>query len=91
MKEAEKQLKREFEGQLKKLTVRQGRILIKLIDRETGKTSFELVKQLRGNFSAWVWQNLALLFDSDLKSEYDPNGSDKLIELAIAQIESGAY
>jgi Domain of unknown function (DUF4294) len=91
MKEAEKQLKHEFEGQLKKLTVKQGRILIKLIDRETGKTSYDLVRQLRGNFSAWMWQNLALLFDSDLKSEYDATGSDRLIELAIAQIESGAY
>ena len=91
LKEAEKQLKKEFEGQLKKLTVKQGKILIKLIDRETGRTSYDLIRQLRGNFSAWMWENLALLFDSDLKAEYDPEGADRMVELAISQIESGAY
>ena len=91
MKIAEDKLKKEFEAQLKQLTIKQGRILIKLIDRETGRTSYDLVKQLRGSFSAWMWQGLAKLFGSDLKSEYDGDGDDKLIELAIAQIESGAF
>jgi len=84
-------LKKEFEGQLKQLTVKQGRILIKLIDRETGKTSYDLVKQLRGSFSAWMWQGLAKLFGSDLKSEYDAKGEDRMIEVAIAQIENGSF
>lgn len=88
---AEKQLKKEFEGQLKQLTVKQGRILIKLIDRETGRTSYELVKQLRGNFNAWMWQSFASLFGSSLKSEYDPKGEDRLIELAIQKIEAGEF
>lgn len=89
MKVVEKNLKKEFEKDLKKLTMSQGKILIKLIDRETGRTSYDLVKQLRGNFSAWMWQGLAKLFGSDLKSEYDEKGEDKLIEIAIIQIESG--
>jgi hypothetical protein len=89
MKVAEAQLKKEFEAQLKQLTVKQGKILIKLIDRETGRTSYELVKQLRGNFSAWMWQSLASLFGSSLKSEYDAKGEDRLIEVAIKQIEAG--
>lgn len=88
---AEKQLQKEFGEELKKLTVNQGRILIKLIDRETGKTSYTLVKQLRGSFSAFMWQSLASLFGSSLKTEYDPEGEDRLIEVAIKQIESGQF
>lgn len=88
---AEKQLQKEFGEELKKLTVSQGRILIKLIDRETGNTSYTLVKQLRGSFSAFMWQSLASLFGSSLKTEYDPEGEDRLIELAIKQIEAGQF
>lgn len=88
---AEKQLQKEFGEELKKLTISQGRILIKLIDRETGNTSYTLVKQLRGSFSAFMWQSLASLFGSSLKTEYDPEGEDRLIEVAIKQIESGQF
>ncbi len=88
---AEKQLQKEFGDELKKLSVSQGRILIKLIDRETGNTSYALVKQLRGSFSAFMWQSLASLFGSSLKTEYDPEGEDRLIEVAIKQIESGQF
>lgn len=88
---AEKQLQKEFGEELKNLTLSQGRILIKLIDRETGNTSYQLVKQLRGSFSAFMWQSLASLFGSSLKEEYDPKGEDKMIELAIKQIEAGQF
>ncbi|HEY1038613.1 MAG TPA: DUF4294 domain-containing protein [Bacteroidia bacterium] len=91
MKVAEKKLQKEFGPELKNLTINQGRILIKLIDRETGNTSYDLVKQLRGDFSAFMWQGLATLFGSSLKTEYDPEGEDKLIELAIKQIEAGEF
>ena len=91
MKVAEKKLQKEFGPELKNLSINQGRILIKLIDRETGNTSYDLVKQLRGNFSAFMWQGLASLFGSSLKTEYDPEGEDKLIEIAIKQIESGEF
>jgi len=89
MKYAEDQLQKQFGEELKKLSMKQGKILIKLIDRQTGNTSYELVKKLRGRFSAFMWQGVARLFGSNLKSEYDANGDDKLIELAIRQIESG--
>jgi hypothetical protein len=89
MKKAEEQLKNEFEGELKKLTMNQGRILIKLIDRETGSTSYDLVKDLRGSFQAFMWQSLARLFGSNLKSEYDPKGDDKMIEDIIRLVEAG--
>lgn len=91
MKVAEDELQKQFGPELKKLSFNQGKILIKLIDRETGSTSYDLVKQLRGSFSAFMWQSLARIFGSNLKSEYNPTGEDRLIEMAISQIESGQY
>jgi len=85
----EKELMGEFGSELKKLTITQGRILLKLIDRETGDTSYELLKELRGGVSAVFWQAIARLFGSDLKSQYDPTGDDFLIERVVRLIESG--
>lgn len=87
----EDQLKNEFSDELKKLTVNQGKILIKLIDRETGKTTYSVVKELRGSFSAFMYQGVALMFSSNLKAEYDPLGDDKMIEDAIKLVESGEF
>lgn len=89
IKTVEKQLTEEFGNELKKLTITQGRILLKLIDRETGNTSYELVKELRGSVSAFFWQTIARLFGSDLKSQYDPHGDDLLIERVARLIETG--
>lgn len=88
-KRIEAELREEYEGELKKLTISEGRILIKLIDRETGDSSYELVKDLRGKFSAFVWQSLARIFGHNLKAEYDPQGEDKEIEYIVQQIEMG--
>ena len=82
-------MKAQFEEELKNLTVTQGQILIKLIDRQTDYTTYDVVKEMRGTFSAFMWQTMARLFGSTLKSEYDKAGEDKLIEDIIAQIESG--
>jgi hypothetical protein len=90
IKKVEAEIKEQYEGELKKLTVTQGRILIKLIDRETGHTSYELVKELRGSFQAFLWQSLARLFGSNLKSEFDPKGEDKLMNEIVVMIERGA-
>lgn len=90
-KMAEKQLKDEFSDELKKLSVTQGKILIKLIDRETGKTTYNVVKEMRGSFSAFMYQGVALMFNSSLKSEYDPAGDDKAIEEAIRLVENGDF
>lgn len=89
IKETEKELKEQFEKDLKNLTITQGKILIKLIDRETGNTSYSLVKELRGGFQAFLWQGVARLFSSNLKSEYDPLGQDQLIEGIVKGIENG--
>ena len=62
---------------------------MKLIDRETGDTSYELVKQLKGGFTAFMYQSIARLFGSNMKSEYDAAGDDVLIEEIVLQIERG--
>lgn len=90
-KALEKQLKDEFSDELKKLSVSQGRLLIKLIDRETGKTTYDVVKDMRGSFSAFMWQSVAVMFNSSLKAEYDADGNDKAVEAAIRLVESGEF
>ena len=89
VKLAEAELRAEFEAEVKELTTSQGRVLIKLIDRETGSTSYALVKQLKGGFQAWVWQGVAQLFGNDLKDEYDAQGEDRMIEVIVQRIERG--
>ncbi len=82
-----KWVKEEYSGQLKNLTISEGRILVKLVYRETKKSSYELVKSYRGKFNAFFWQTVAKLYDNDLKSEYDPVNirEDMLIEHIIIQ------
>jgi hypothetical protein len=89
IKKVDRMLQDEFGDDLKKLSINQGLLLMKLVDRETGNTSYEIVKELRGTFSAFFWQSLALLFGSNMKVKYDVAGKDKLIEEIIIQIDNG--
>ena len=90
-KKVEDELKAEFEGELRKLTVTQGRILMRLVDRETGNTTYEILREFRGSLTAVFWQAIAKIFGSDLKTSYDPSsGEDRTIEQIIAQIEEGS-
>ncbi len=89
LNQAEKELFEEFEQPLRKLTFSQGRMLIKLIDRETGDTSYALIKDLKGGFSAFMWQSVARLFGSNLKSEFDSDGDDAMIEHIVIMIDNG--
>lgn len=89
LKVEEKKIMDEFEAELKKLTITQGIILVKLIDREIGHTSYEVVKDIRGSVTAFFWQGIARLFGNDLKMQYDPEGEDKLTEDIIKAIEYG--
>jgi hypothetical protein len=92
LKKSEKELQKQFGDELKGLSINQGVILMKLIDRETGKTTYNIVKEMRGNFQAFMWQSLASLFGSSMKQEYNLNDpEDKLIELAVKQIEAGEF
>jgi len=90
MRRAEQELKEEFEEELKKLTYMQGEILLKLIDRETNLSGFDLVKDMRGGFKASFYQGFARLFGFNLKDRYDPNGRDKEIEYIVQLIEHGS-
>jgi hypothetical protein len=89
LEKAEEELIREFEGDIKNMTISEGLILIKLIDRETGDSSYDLIKELRGSFNAFVWQSLARLFGTNLKEEYDPVDEDRIIEDIVQRIENG--
>jgi len=88
LRKAEKELKEQFEEDLKNLTMDQGRILIRLINRETGMTTYKVIKDYRGGFSAFMWQSLGLLWGNNLKWKYDPSkGEDMLIEGIIQEIQ----
>jgi len=87
----EKDLRKEFEDELKDLSVSQGRVLMKLINRETGKTTYAIVKELRGSFQAVMWQAVARLFGNDMKAQYEANTEDIMIERAIALVERGDF
>ena len=91
IKRMEKYLRQRFEQELVNLTVTQGIILVKLVDRETDKTTYEIIKDFKGNFNAQFWQTVARLFGNNLKAEYDPvhNREDRWIEYIISQIEMG--
>lgn len=89
VRQAEEELFDQYGPQLKKLSISEGRILIKLIDRETKHTSYELIKDLKGGLSAFFWQGVAKVFGNNLKEEYDPVTEDRLIEEIIFYIEVG--
>lgn len=89
IKNLEKDVFSEYEGDMRQMTITQGRLLIKLIDRETQNTSYELIRDYRGKFSAAFWQSIARIFGTNLKEEYDAYGEDILIELIIQDIDAG--
>lgn len=89
IKQVEKDIFREYEDDMRHMTITQGNLLIKLISRETNNTSFELIKDYRGKISAAFWQGIARIFGTNLKEEYDPYGEDALVEKIILEIEAG--
>ena len=88
-KAMERKLKEQYAPVLRRMTFSQGKLLIKLIDRETGQTSYALVKELRNGFSAFLWQGVGRLFGMNLKDTYDPTGDDEFIEILIRLYEAG--
>ena len=89
IQQAEKEIMGQFEKEVKRLTMTQGIILVKLIDRETGRTSYEVIKDLRGGITAFFWQGIARIFGNNLKAEYDPDDKDRIIEDIVQGIEAG--
>jgi len=82
IKECEKEIKTMFNREIKNMSISQGEILIKLIDRQTGNSSYELVRELRGGVSAFFYQSVAKIFGHNLKRTYDPD-QDREIETII--------
>jgi hypothetical protein len=89
LKSVEKNIFAQYEGDVRNMTITQGRLLIKLIDRETQNTSYVLIKEYRGKVAAAFWQGIARIFGTNLKEEYDPYGADVIIEYIIQEIEAG--
>ena len=89
LKRMEKELFAQYKPELKKLTFAQGKLLIKLIDRECNQSSYHLVKAFLGSFRAGFWNLFAGMFGASLKTEYDPKGKDAEIERIVVQVENG--
>jgi len=89
LQQYEKDIFNQYEDDMKHLTITQGKILIKLVDRETLNTSYDLISEYRNRFTASFWQTIARLFGTNLKAGYDPAGEDYLIEQVISEIEAG--
>ncbi|MDR0972888.1 MAG: DUF4294 domain-containing protein [Prevotellaceae bacterium] len=89
IKAVEKSIKKQYTPRMKKLTLSQGKLLIKLVDRQCNQPSYELVKAFLGPLRAGVYQIFAGLFGASLKREYDPEGEDRLIERAVLMVQSG--
>ena len=85
----EKELKELYTPKMKKLTLRQGKLLIKLIDRECDQNAYQLIKLFMGSFKAVFYQSFASLFGASLKKTYDPTGEDFLIERVVTLVVSG--
>lgn len=91
IKDYEKRLFKEFEKPLRKLSINQGKMLLKLIDREAGISSYYAIKNYKGGAAAGFWQGIAKLFGSDLKKKYDMFGEDRILEELIQMYKKGTF
>ena len=87
----QKELFDAFEEPMRGMTVSQGQLLMKMIDREVGKSSFSIIKDYKNGIAAGFWQGVAKLFGSDLKKHYDPSGEDRPIEELVQKWDSGEF
>lgn len=89
IKAVERGLKEQYEPTVRKITKKQGKLLVKLIDRECGQTSYEMIKAFVGTFRANMYNAISFLFGNNLRKHYDPEGDDKEIEMIVRKVESG--
>lgn len=87
IKSREKELKKEFSDKLTKLSVYQGKVLMKLINRQTGNNCYEIIEEYKGSFTAVMYQTVAVVFGSNLKQSYDGSGKDHDIEMIVHDVE----
>ncbi len=89
LRRMERELVKEYEPVLRKMTYSRGKVLIKLIVRECDSSPYEIIRAYLGNFAAGFWQGVAKLFTADLKVSYDPEGEDRLMEMIAIKVEQG--
>ena len=89
MKKVESEIFKTYKPRMKKLTYSQGKLLIKLIDRECHSSSYEMIQAFMGPFRAGFWQTFAWAFGASLKKEYDAEGTDRLTERVVLMVEAG--
>lgn len=87
IKSKEKDLKKEFADPLTQLSVYQGKILMKLINRQTGNNCYDIIREYKGGFTARFWQTIAFFFGSSLKQPYDAQGDDSPVESIVLEVE----
>ena len=87
----QKQLFKDFEKTAKNMTISQGALMLKLIDRESDKTGYDIIKDYKSGIAAGFWQGIAKMFDNSLKSEYDAEGQDQDIEDLVKKWEAGTF
>lgn len=87
IKSMERDLKKQFTDPMERLSVYQGKVLMKLINRQTGNNCYDIIKEYRGGFSARVWQTVAFFFGSSLKQPYDAQGEDHDVEVIVQEVE----
>ncbi len=87
IKSREKELKRDFADKVTNLSVYQGKVLMKLINRETGNNCYQLIKEYKGGLNAGIWQTVAFVFGSSLKQPYNPKGDDVEIEKLVLEVQ----
>lgn len=91
LKSVEADLKKRFKGELENMSISQGQVLVKLINRQAGRNCFSIIKEVKGGFNAVVYQSVALLFNNSLRKDYDPTGNDKDIEAIVQEMEATNY
>ena len=91
IKDIQKQLFKSYEGIFRKMTIYDGALMMKLIDRETGMSSYQIIKEYKNGVAAGFWQGIAKLFENDLKSTYDPAGADSDTELLVQAWKAGEF
>ena len=91
MNRIQKELFEAFEEPMRSMTISQGQLLMKLIDREVGKSSFSIIKEYKSGMAAGFWQGIAKIFGTDLKKHYEPDGEDKDVEDLVMKWDKGEF
>jgi hypothetical protein len=91
IKQVEKEMNEQYKSAMKKMSLSQGKMLIKLVNRETETTVYQIVKEMKGGLSAFFWQGIASIFGANLKSKFDETGDDAVLNNLINIYEHGDY